>query len=104
MRIFPTTVKQNPKMSRYISTVKPGTYIRQYILRYKGVPLYRHGIVPRMVTDRPPTAEVLLFPHEQPNHPPSVASLLRRNYYKYGLYTETIKLEIIEILAEPRTT
>ena len=84
--------------------MKPGTYIRQYLLMYKGIPLYRHGIVLRMISENttPPIAEVLFFPQEQlgeANH----SYMMLRNYSKVNLYVETIRLEIIEILAEPQT-
>ena len=85
--------------ARYISIVKPGTYIKQFLLRYKGMPLYRYGVVLRMIKDRPPVAEVIFFPHEHPNRDVAIM----REYLKFGLYVETIKLELIEILAEPNT-
>jgi len=68
--------------------VKIGTYIQQALHSHKGRSVYRYGIVLKIISQRPPQAEVLFFPTDD-------------HSLKKGLYILIIKLELISVLSEP---
>ena len=68
--------------------MKIGTYIQQHLYSNRGAPVYRYGIVLKVISTRPPKAEVLFFPTDDYS-------------WEKGVYILTIKLELISVLSEP---